>query len=47
MSTTKVGEVIVLKETEINTYIRGRKGLKRISTTKKEIVRINNHHQCQ
>lgn len=46
MSTTKVGEIVVLKETEINSYIRGKKGLKRISSIKKEIIRIN-HHQCQ
>lgn len=48
MSTTELGETVVLKETEINTYIRCKKGLKRIDSESVEIVMLNNpHHQYQ
>lgn len=37
MSTTEIGETIVLKEVEINTYIRRKNSLRRISS---EVVNI-------
>lgn len=41
MDTTEVGETIVLKEEEENTYIRTRAGLRRISSKVLNITRIN------
>ena len=42
MSTTEIGETIVLRETEINTYIRKRNGLKRIHSENIKTEKLNN-----
>lgn len=47
MSTTKIGEIVALKEIETNTYVRKRNCLKRISSVTNEIMKISNRHQCQ
>ena len=41
MSTTRLGETVVLKETEINTYARKRNGLQLISSKKISAERLN------
>lgn len=41
MSTTRLGETVVLKETEINTYVRKRNGLQLISSKKIYAKRLN------
>lgn len=45
MSTTEVGETIVLKEIEINTYLRRPYSLKRINSESVNIKRISNRHR--
>lgn len=49
MSTTEIGESIVLIEVEKNTYIRGKHGLKRIHSVPLFVKKINSHrhHQSQ
>lgn len=41
MSTTKMGELVVLVEVEKNTYIRKKNGLQRIRSQSLKIERIN------
>lgn len=40
MSTTEIGETVVLKEIEINTYIRRKNGLRRISSEEVSVKRL-------
>lgn len=40
MSTTELGETIVLKEIEINTYIRRKDSLRRISSERVSVKRL-------
>lgn len=47
MSTTKEGDIVVLIETESNTYMRTKKGLKRIETNPLSVEKVKNHHRHQ